>query len=76
MSYYIDPAVCTGCTECVDACDEDAITGKRGMIHILDQDDCEKCGSCMESCPAGAVRITGGTVPRVPNRPIPCGTWK
>lgn len=76
ISYYIDPAVCTGCTECVDACNEVAITGKRGMIHILDQDDCEKCGACIESCPVGAVRITGGTVPPVPNRPIPCGTWK
>lgn len=76
VSYYIDPAVCSGCTECVDACDEDAIIGKRGMIHILEQDDCEKCGACAEACPVGAVRITGGAVPRVPSRPIPCGTWK
>lgn len=76
VSYYIDPMLCTGCQECVDACEEEAIEGRKGMIHILDRSSCEKCGECVGACPAGAIRATGGTIPRGPVRPIPCGTWK
>lgn len=76
LQYYIDPTLCTGCHACADACDEEAIDGKKGQIHVLDRTMCEKCGACMEACPAGAIRPASGALPRLPSRPIPRGSWK
>lgn len=76
VNYYIDPALCSGCGECVSVCDEDAIEGKKGLIHILDTDLCEKCGQCLSECPVGAVKAASGSMPKLPSRPIARGLWK
>ena len=37
MSIYIDPNLCEGCEECADVCPKDAIEGKAGYIHMIDE---------------------------------------
>ena len=74
MKYVIDPAVCTGCGECIDACEEDAIDGKDGFIHVIDEAMCEKCGDCVSACEAGAIKLDGGNI-RTPKKPIRVGRF-
>lgn len=76
ISYYIDPTLCTGCGDCVDCCEEEAIDGRKGFIHILDRTMCERCGTCVTECPVGAIKAQSGGAPRLPVKPIPCGSWK
>lgn len=59
LSYVIDPALCTGCGDCLDVCPEEAIEGKDGFIHMIDDRLCVKCGQCVPSCPEGAIKCGG-----------------
>lgn len=72
--YSIDPLLCKGCSECIDACEEEAIDGKKGFIHIINVKMCEKCGACMEACPNDAVK--SGASFNVPKRLLRVGTFK
>lgn len=67
---------CTGCGECMDVCEEDAIQGKPRFIHVIDQRDCIHCGKCVEACKDKAVVKAGAVKPRTPLRPMPCGSWR
>lgn len=69
----IDPSKCTGCGDCMDVCDEDAITGKKKFIHIIDPDLCEICGKCAKACEENAVVMQDGTI-RIPKKPVKAGT--
>ncbi len=71
----IDPTKCTGCGECIDACDEDAILGKKKFIHMIDMDLCENCGKCMEACEEDAVVMQDGTI-RIPKKLVKVGKFK
>lgn len=71
----IDPAKCTGCGECMDACNEDAITGKKKFIHIIDTDLCENCGECAKACSENAIVMQDGSI-RVPKKPVKVGKFK
>ncbi len=71
----IDPAKCTGCGACIDVCDEDAITGRKKFIHIIDNDLCENCGKCADVCEEHAIVAQDGTV-RVPKKPVKVGKFK
>ncbi len=70
----IDPTKCTGCMDCLDVCDEDAITGKRKFIHMIDPDMCENCGKCAEACEEGAIVPQDGTI-RVPKKLVRVGKF-
>jgi NADH-quinone oxidoreductase subunit F len=48
---------CNGCMICLRACPEDAISGKKKVVHIIDQDKCIKCGACNSVCKFDAVDI-------------------
>ena len=72
MGYYILQNLCTGCGDCMDACDDDAILGKRKYVHVIDQDECIQCGKCMEACEENAIVLAGADKPRCPKKPIPC----
>lgn len=72
MTFHILPDQCTGCNECVDACDEDAILGKRRFIHVIEQDECIRCGACVDACDEGAIIRAGAVKPRCPKKPVPC----
>ncbi|MCF0132803.1 MAG: 4Fe-4S binding protein, partial [Blautia sp.] len=50
MTYHILAEECIGCGECIDACEEDAIIGKKRFVHIIDQDECIRCGACVDAC--------------------------
>ena len=68
-TYIILPDKCTGCGDCVDACDYTAIEGKKKFIHMIDQDMCEHCGECVSSCDEEAiVKWEGGKLPKLPKK--------
>lgn len=71
MTYHVLPDKCNGCGACEGSCDEDAILGKEGFIHVIDQKACTQCGKCLASCPEGAIVVAGADKPRTPPRPIP-----
>ena len=66
--YVILPDLCTGCGDCIDECDEDAIIGKRKFIHMIDQDMCEQCGKCVSACDEDAIVAVTGKLPKLPKR--------
>lgn len=72
MTYHILADRCTGCGECMDACEEEAITGKAKFVHIIEQKECIQCGACMEACEEEAIVRAGTVKPRCPKRPVPC----
>jgi len=66
ISFYIDPSKCQACMICGRECPVGAISGGKGLVHIIDQDKCTRCGTCFDVCPArfSAVRkISGEPVP-------------
>ncbi len=55
--YEIDKDACTGCGVCAKKCPQEAITGKKKSLHVLDQGKCIKCGICYDGCKFGAIVI-------------------
>lgn len=72
MTFHILAEKCTGCGDCLDACDDDAIVGKKRFIHVIDQDECILCGNCLDACEEGAIVKAGSVKPRCPKKPVPC----
>lgn len=66
---------CAGCGKCMEVCPEDAIIGKNGYIHMVDQDMCEHCGKCLAVCPQNARVKAGRVKPRTPERLVRVGTY-
>jgi NADP-reducing hydrogenase subunit HndC len=54
-AYVIDGEACVGCTNCVDVCPVDAISGEPQEAHIIDSDACISCGACEAECPVDAI---------------------
>ncbi len=48
---------CTGCMACIAVCATHAITGKKGEIHILDQEKCTRCGACYAVCNHDSIEV-------------------
>lgn len=70
-TYHVLVSKCTGCGQCLGACEDDAIMGKAGFVHVVDQRVCSQCGRCLEACPEGAVVRAGAKKPKTPPKPIP-----
>ena len=51
VSYRIDPKKCIGCDLCRIHCPVDAISGKKGEVHLIDEEKCVRCGLCYSYCP-------------------------
>ena len=66
---------CIGCGKCMEVCPEDAVIGKNGYIHMVDQDMCEQCGKCLAVCPQKARVKAGRIKPRGPERLMRVGTY-
>ncbi len=74
-TYVIMPDLCTGCGDCIDECPEDAIEGKDGFIHMIDQDLCERCGKCVKACDEDAIVTVTGKLPKLPKKLTKVGKW-
>lgn len=72
VTYHIDPDRCTGCMECLDVCEDEAILGKKRFIHVIDLEECTLCGKCLNVCDEEAIFTAGAIKPRGPKKPIPC----
>ncbi|MCH1950298.1 4Fe-4S binding protein [Enterocloster sp. OA13] len=72
MTYHILADKCTGCGDCMDECEEDAIQGKSRFVHIILQDECTQCGACLSACEEDAIVRAGLVKPKCPRKPVPC----
>ncbi len=66
ISFYIDPAKCQACMICGRECPVGAISGGKGLIHVIDQQKCTKCGTCFDVCPSrfsAVKKLSGEPVP-------------
>ncbi len=57
IQYRIIEENCTGCGVCLKNCPEDAISGEKKELHVIDQEKCKKCGICFDSCKFEAVEV-------------------
>ena len=74
VNFYIDPAVCNGCGDCM-ACPRHAVRGGENLIHIIDTDRCTKCERCTEVCKRNAVKRYGTVKPVLPDEPAQVGSF-
>jgi MinD superfamily P-loop ATPase len=51
----IDPALCTVCGDCVDACHVNALTIQDEKAFIVRAADCDYCTDCEAVCPSSAI---------------------
>ncbi len=66
VRYYILPDKCQACLICARNCPAEAITGGKGLVHVIDQEKCTRCGTCLEVCPTrfnAVVKLPGEPVP-------------
>ncbi len=58
-SIFVNSRKCTGCGECIEVCDEDAISIHD--IRFTDREACTCCGDCVEVCQQGALTMLAKT---------------
>ncbi|NTW38663.1 MAG: 4Fe-4S binding protein [Cellulomonadaceae bacterium] len=75
FTVYVAPDACTGCEACLAVCPESAIVGGAGLVHVISTDACTSCLACLPVCPVGAIRKAGPVKPRLPDSPVPVGSW-
>jgi electron transport complex protein RnfB len=56
----IDPDLCTGCGDCMEKCQMDAISEGEGISEIVDG-RCIGCGLCVPVCPTEAITLAPRT---------------
>jgi electron transport complex protein RnfB len=63
---FVEEPFCIGCTQCIQACPVDAITGAAKQMHTVIEALCTGCGLCLPPCPVDCIRlepaegVTGG----------------
>ena len=57
ITFFIIAENCNGCTLCARNCPEDAISGAKGELHVIDVEKCVRCGICREVCNRDAVAV-------------------
>lgn len=56
ISYVINDN-CTGCRRCARLCPQEAISGEKKELHLIDQELCNQCGLCMTTCKFDAIEV-------------------
>ncbi|MCC6747290.1 MAG: 4Fe-4S binding protein [Deltaproteobacteria bacterium] len=64
----VDPASCTQCRRCVDACRVEAVTIVPGRPELgkVALDQCQFCYACVDACQRGAMQVTDTWCPAAP----------
>lgn len=75
-SVYIDPALCQGCHDCVKNAPDGAIALGDGMISVITDDRQLKNSQFISCCPNGAIKKAGAVKPKLPDAPIPIGSFE
>ncbi|MEW5735749.1 MAG: 4Fe-4S binding protein [Thermodesulfobacteriota bacterium] len=78
-----DPALCTGCGACLEACPDRALA-LGDSTPLRDGEKCQGCRKCQKACPAGAVSLgsfgarllLGGKLGRHPHLAEPAGVFE
>jgi Na+-translocating ferredoxin:NAD+ oxidoreductase subunit B len=52
----VDADICTGCGECVERCQMDALTSEEERV-VINLDRCIGCGVCVYHCPVEAITL-------------------
>lgn len=73
IKVYIDPETCNGCGQCRHEVPAGAIEGEDGLIHIVRDDTSLKLA--IPTCPVDAFRKVSGVLPRLPESPVPVGSF-
>jgi Na+-translocating ferredoxin:NAD+ oxidoreductase RNF subunit RnfB len=57
-NYYseVNPELCTGCEECIDICQLDALT-MVDSVATINLDRCIGCGNCVPICSSSAIEL-------------------
>ncbi len=76
ISYFIAADKCRGCTICMKQCPVNAIAGKKGFIHVIDQNKCIACGTCIEVCPFDSIVKLSSESIKTPEKPVPVKSGK
>jgi MinD superfamily P-loop ATPase len=53
----INPSLCNGCNECVEVCETNTLTLRRGVAVLAWPDRCQSDAKCVAVCPVGAMRM-------------------
>jgi NADH:ubiquinone oxidoreductase subunit F (NADH-binding) len=57
ITFYVVPENCKGCLLCLKACPENAITGAKGEVHVINEKTCIRCGICKDVCNLNAIGV-------------------
>lgn len=70
----VDEELCTGCENCVDLCQFNAITMDMGLA-VVNQVRCVGCGVCVLGCDAGALTLVRRPEEQIPQIPLTEHEW-
>jgi len=59
----IDPDICSGCGDCVNACPMDVIRMDGLLAVITYPEDCMTCYNCEIDCPVNAITVNEASIP-------------
>ncbi len=58
LPVVIDPALCSGCGSCVEACPVNVLRMDGLQAVVAAPGDCHVCFLCTDDCPTGAIQVS------------------